>query len=70
MTKLKASTRIEIRRLKSSRGSTVEIELLHGDGVLVLKHSYIKTVLQNPTKVEIDNLIEEYIHYAEEANLI
>lgn len=70
LSKHKASIRVEVRRLKSVRGSTVEIELLRGDDVIILKHTYKNTVLQNPTKKEIDKIVDEYIKYAEEHKMI
>ncbi|WP_142922606.1 hypothetical protein [Neobacillus notoginsengisoli] len=61
--------RIEVRRL-SLRGVTVEIELLQGDNVIILKKTFQTTVLVNPTKVEIDKVIEEYNQYARKNKLI
>lgn len=69
LTKHKASFRIEVRRLKM-RNTTVEIELLHGDDVLILKKSYKIEILQSPTKKEIDAVVESLKKYASDNNFI
>lgn len=64
----KAGLRIEVRRF--SRTQTVEIELLLGDDVLVLKKIHKREVLKNPSKKEIDKVVERFIDYACELNLL
>ncbi|MEI2358806.1 hypothetical protein [Mesobacillus zeae] len=52
------------------RNTTVEIELLRGDNVILLKTLYDKVILQSPTQKEVDAVINRYIEYAEENHLI
>lgn len=72
LTEHKAGLRVETRRFSArlKPSSTVEIELLRGDGKLLLKTSYLKTTLESPTKNVIDSIVEEYIQYAKDHNMI
>lgn len=61
--------RIDVRKFSMARfkkNTTVEVELLHGDDVLLLKQSHIMKVLESPTKKELDAVIDEFIKYSEE----
>lgn len=62
-----SALRVEVRRF--TKTSTVEIELLTGDNVTILKHSYEKVVLQKPTKKQVDDTVEELIQIAIKLNL-
>lgn len=67
-----SGVRIEFRKLSFPRRRTftVEVELLRGDGKILLKHSYRKVTLQNPTKIQLDAVTEEFKQYAREQKLI
>lgn len=67
-----AGLRIEVRRFfsKLRPSPTFEIELLRGDGKLILKTTYDKTVLKSPTKNDIEAVLDKYIQYAKEKKWI
>lgn len=65
--------RIEVRKFSMARfkkKTTYEIELLQGDDVILLKQSHRKKALEGATKKELDEVINEFIEYAEEKGWI
>lgn len=66
--RVQAGLRIEVRRLTWTQ--TVEIELLIGDDVLILKRIYDRIVLQKPSKKQVDEAVEKLILSAQEKGLI
>lgn len=69
MSKHPAGLRIEVRKVSNKKRTTVEVELLIGDDILVLKKSYKHEVLIDPKKKDIDSLIDEMVLYAKELRL-
>lgn len=66
--RVQAGVRIEVRRLTWTQ--TVEIELLVGDDVLLLKKVFERIVLQNPSKQKVDETVDKLIITAKEKGLI
>jgi hypothetical protein len=64
----KAGLRIEVKKFTYTQ--TVEIKLLVGDDILVLKKVYEYVALKQPTKKEIDAVIEKFIQRAKDLKLI
>lgn len=63
LSKHKSGLRIEVRRFTWTQ--TVEIQLLTGDDVLILKKEYLRTAIEKATEKEVTKEVERFIRYAQ-----